>query len=150
MWQRLTARAQQAVFDAEIEAHLNGDPIVLTEHLLLGILRGSENVACCVLASLEVNPEQFTLSLKRKMPKASLIKVDELTLAQSAKKAIDFAYDESRNRIGNDYIGTEHLLLGMLREERGLAGRVLREHGLELEKTRDSVILVQAKMRATP
>lgn len=139
MWQRFTEMARKAVFYAQEEAEKYGEGYVSTEHLLLGLLREEENVACRVLDQLGVSREALRAEIEMALPRGDLRPCQDMTLTPRAKRVIDLAYDEARG-IGNNYIGTEHLLLGLVREVSGLAGRVLAKLGVELDTFRDQVV----------
>jgi ATP-dependent Clp protease ATP-binding subunit ClpA len=127
---------------------------VSTEHLLLGLLREEEHVASRVLIELGVDIKALRLLIGSAMVEFSLGPVvasrGDLTLTPRAKRVIDLAFDESRNLNAN-YIGTEHLLLALIREGDGLAGRVLDSVGVSLEKAREvAKKLVDAEKTSSP
>lgn len=137
MWQRFTERARSAIHHAQEEAGRSSDNCVGTEHLLLGLLRDTESVAGRVLASMGVSLSRLQQELERQMPRADATG-QEQQITPRAKRAIDLAYDEARG-LNYDYIGTEHLLLGLIREGEGLAARVLKEMGVTVEAARMAV-----------
>ena len=142
MWQRFTERARKVVFYAQEEAQKFGEGYVSTEHLLLGLVRESDSVAARVLERLGVSLSKVRSEVEKQLPKGDLRQNQDMTLTPRAKRVIDLAYDEARN-LNNNYIGTEHLLLGLIREGDGLAGRVLAKLGIELEKARREVMALQ-------
>lgn len=144
MWQRFTERARKAVFYAQEEAQRFGEGYVSTEHLLLGLVREPDSVACRVLAKLGIEPERVRAEVEKQLPTGDMRPSQDMTLTPRAKRVIDLAYDEARN-LNNNYIGTEHLLLGLIREADGLAGRVLGKMGAELDAARLEVIALQAE-----
>jgi len=111
---------------------------VCTGHLLLGLLRDEDNVAHHVLKDLGGGVEAVRREVERQLRRVQRKPTQEMTLTPRSKKAIDLAYDEARE-LGNDYIGTEHLLLGLIREREGLAGRVLSKLGITVEAVRSRV-----------
>lgn len=135
MWQRFTERARKAVFFAQEEAKDFGEGYVTTEHLLLGLLRDRDSLACRVLNDLGASPEAVREAVVKHLPRAQRKSTHEMMLTPRAKSAIDLAYDEAR-ALDNDYIGTEHLLLGLIREGQGLAGRVLASFGITVAAAR--------------
>lgn len=137
-WQRFTERARRAIFYAQEEAALRGENYVSTEHLLLALLREPDNVAARVLDRLGINLEHLRFELERHLQRGERKGLQETQLTPRAKRVIDLAYDEAR-LLGDNYIGTEHLLLGLIREEEGLAGRVLNQMGVDRERTRAEV-----------
>ncbi len=142
MWQRFTERARKVVFYAQEEAQKFGEGYVSTEHLLLGLVRESDSVAARVLEKLGVSLGRIRQEVEKQLPRGDARPSQEMTLTPRAKRVIDLAYDEARN-LNNNYIGTEHLLLGLIREGDGLAGRVLAKLGVELERARREVMSLQ-------
>jgi ATP-dependent Clp protease ATP-binding subunit ClpC len=142
MWQRFTERARKVVFYAQEEAQKFGEGYVSTEHLLLGLVRESDSVAARVLEKLGVSLTRIRAEVEKQLPRGDARPSQDMTLTPRAKRVIDLAYDEARN-LNNNYIGTEHLLLGLIREGDGLAGRVLAKLGVELEKARREVMSLQ-------
>jgi len=142
MWQRFTERARKVVFYAQEEAQKFGEGYVSTEHLLLGLVRESDSVAARVLEKLGVSLNRIRSEVEKQLPRGDARPSQDMTLTPRAKRVIDLAYDEARN-LNNNYIGTEHLLLGLIREGDGLAGRVLQKLGVELEKARREVMALQ-------
>jgi ATP-dependent Clp protease ATP-binding subunit ClpC len=142
MWQRFTERARKVVFYAQEEAQRFGEGYVSTEHLLLGLVRESDSVAARVLEKLGVSLNRIRAEVEKQLPRGDARPAQDMTLTPRAKRVIDLAYDEARN-LNNNYIGTEHLLLGLIREGDGLAGRVLAKLGVELEKARREVMALQ-------
>jgi len=142
MWQRFTERARKVVFYAQEEAQKFGEGYVSTEHLLLGLVRESDSVAARVLEKLGISLNRIRADVEKQLPRGDARPSQDMTLTPRAKRVIDLAYDEARN-LNNNYIGTEHLLLGLIREGDGLAGRVLAKLGVELEKARREVMALQ-------
>jgi ATP-dependent Clp protease ATP-binding subunit ClpC len=142
MWQRFTERARKVVFYAQEEAQKFGEGYVSTEHLLLGLVRESDSVAARVLDQLGISLAKIKREVEETLPRGDHKSGQEMALTPRAKRVIDLAYDEARN-LNNNYIGTEHLLLGLIREGDGLAGRVLAKMGVELEKARKEVMSLQ-------
>ncbi|MCA0361312.1 MAG: ATP-dependent Clp protease ATP-binding subunit [Armatimonadetes bacterium] len=142
MWQRFTERARKVVFFAQEEAQKFGEGYVSTEHLLLGLVRESDSVAARVLEKMGVGLNKIRSEVEKQLPRGESRQSQDMTLTPRAKRVIDLAYDEARN-LNNNYIGTEHLLLGLIREGDGLAGRVLARLGVELERARREVMALQ-------
>ncbi len=130
------------MFYAQEEAQKFGEGYVSTEHLLLGLVRESDSVAARVLDKLNVSLNRVRAEVEKQLPRGDARPNQDMTLTPRAKRVIDLAYDEARN-LNNNYIGTEHLLLGLIREGDGLAGRVLAKLGVELEKARREVMGLQ-------
>ncbi|MCC7101824.1 MAG: ATP-dependent Clp protease ATP-binding subunit [Fimbriimonadaceae bacterium] len=142
MWQRFTERARKVVFYAQEEAQKFGEGYVSTEHLLLGLVRESDSVAARVLERLGVSLSRIRAEVEKQLPRGDARPSQDMTLTPRAKRVIDLAYDEARN-LNNNYIGTEHLLLGLIREGDGLAGRVLAKLGVDIERARREVGALQ-------
>jgi len=139
MWQRFTERARKVVFYAQEEAQRFGEGYVSTEHLLLGLVREPDSSACRVLVRAGLSLEKIRIAVESQLPKGEDIPSQDMTLTPRAKRVIDLAYEEAR-RLNNNHIGSEHLLLGLIREGDGLAARVLRTLGAELEAIRELVV----------
>lgn len=135
MWWRFTERARRVVFFAQEEAIRLGENYVSTEHLLLGLVRETDTVAAGILARLGVPPGSIRAEVEKQVTPGDGRTGQDLQLTPRAKRVIDLAYDEAR-QLENNYIGTEHLLLGLIRESDGLGGRVLQKLGVDLERTR--------------
>ena len=138
MWQRFTERARRVVFFAQEEAGRLGENYVSTEHLLLGLVRENDSVAARILDTMGVSLGRIRNEIERQVARGDGRMGQDMQLTPRAKRVIDLAYDEAR-QISNNYIGTEHILLGLVREGEGLAGRVLAKLGVELERTRREV-----------
>jgi ATP-dependent Clp protease ATP-binding subunit ClpA len=142
MWQRFTERARRVVFFAQEEAGRLGENYVSTEHLLLGLVRENDSVAARILDRMGVSLGRIRSEIERQVTRGDGRLGQDMQLTPRAKRVIDLAYDEAR-QLSNNYIGTEHLLLGLIREGEGLAGRVLAKLGVELERTRQEVRFLQ-------
>jgi len=138
MWQRFTESARKVIFYAQEEASRLGENYVSTEHLLLGVVRENDNAAAWTLDRLGVSLGRIRSEIERQVTRGDGRLGQDMQLTPRAKRVIDLALDEAR-LLDNKHVGTEHLLLGMIREGEGLAGRVLAKHGLELERTRREV-----------
>lgn len=141
MWQRFTERARRVVFYAQEEAARMGENHVGTEHLMLGLIR-EETVASHVLQRLGIDPDRLREDLRRQLARGSGRSLEDMQLTPRAKVVIDLAFEEARNA-NNNYIGTEHMLLGLIREGNGLAAQVLIKSGATLERARHEVHLMQ-------
>jgi ATP-dependent Clp protease ATP-binding subunit ClpC len=142
MWQRFTERARRVVFFAQEEAGRLGENYVSTEHLLLGLIRENDSVAARILDRMAVSLSRIRSEVERQVTRGDGRLGQDMQLTPRSKRVIDLAYDEAR-QLSNNYIGTEHLLLGLIREGEGLAGRVLAKLGVELERTRREVMALQ-------
>jgi len=142
MWVRFTERARRMVFFAQEEADSLGENHVATEHLLLGLLREDDHLAARVLKRMRIYPRTVHDELLRRVKPGTGKADTNKQLASDAKGVIELSYDEA-GRLSNNYIGTEHLLLGMIREAAGLAGCVLRDLGVDLATARAEIRKLQ-------
>ncbi|NLC07568.1 MAG: ATP-dependent Clp protease ATP-binding subunit [Syntrophomonadaceae bacterium] len=138
MFARFTERAQKVLIYSQEEARRLQHGAVGTEHLLLGLIREGESVAARVLSNLGINLEQVRekiISLVGTGPAP----VQEVSLTPRTKKVLELSVDEAR-QLGAGYVGTEHLLLGLIREGEGVAARVLNDLGVNLQQVRSQII----------
>ena len=136
---RFTARARQAIVLAEGAARQVPHDFVGTEHVLLGILDEGGNLALQILAAVEVEPHDLRAELVASMPSATKPVQGHIPFTPLAKQALELTAKEALT-LGHNYIGCEHLLLGLLATEEGIASRVLRRMGLELRTTRAATV----------
>jgi ATP-dependent Clp protease ATP-binding subunit ClpC len=123
-----------------------------TEHILLGLIREGEGVAAAVLTNLNVDLEEIQQKIEEtvKKGKAAAAAGPDLPYTSRAKKVLELAMSEARE-LNHSYVGTEHLLLGLLREEKGIAAQVLTDAGVNLEQARaETLRLLGSEMPATP
>ncbi len=139
MFERFTERARRVIILAQEEAKRLNHSAVGTEHLLLGIIREGEGAASKVLESLNINPERVRAEIESAVGRGERTPYEEVPLTPRAKKVLELALDEAR-RLGHNYISTEHLLLGLIREGEGVAARVLEAAGADLERVRSQVV----------
>jgi len=140
MFGRFTERAQKVLFLARDEARRLGHPAVGTEHLLLGLLREGDGIAARALQALGVNLDKVRKEVEKIVVPGDLKSGEEIGLTPRAKKVLELAQEEGRKQ-GVSYVGTEHILLGLIREGEGVAARVLASQGLTLEKLRREVLM---------
>ena len=139
MFERFTERARRVIILAQEEAKRLNHSAVGTEHILLGIVREGEGVASKVLESLNISPERVRAEIESAIGRGERTPHEEVTFTPRAKKVLELALDEAR-RLRHNYIGTEHLLLGLIREGEGVAARVLEAMGADLERVRSQVV----------
>ncbi len=140
MFNRFTERARKVILLAKEEAKRFNHDYIGTEHILLGLVREGEGVAAAVLASFGLSPDKVRLEVEKLVqPGPTTVVSGDLPFTPKAKKVIELAMEEAR-ALGHNYIGTEHLLLGLIREGEGVASQVLMNLGLELEKVREEVM----------
>lgn len=141
MWQRFTERSRRVVFFAQEEATRLRENYVSTEHLLLGLVRESDSVAARLLDQMGISLGRIRLEMERQVARGDGRPDKDIQLSPRGKRVINFAYDEAR-LLDNNYIGTEHLLLGLMREEEGLAGRVMVKVGASLRRIREETLVL--------
>ena len=140
-FEKFTERARKVLTLAQEEAHRFNHNYIGTEHLLLGLVREGDGVAARVLANMGVQLPKVRSAVEFIIGRGDSMIVGEIGLTPRAKKVIELAVDEAR-RLNHHYIGTEHLLLGLVREGEGIAAGVLESLGVNLEKVRQQVLQV--------
>jgi len=150
MFNRFTERARKVVLLAKEEAKRFNHDYIGTEHILLGLIREGEGVAAAVLQKLGLSPEKIRLEVEKLVqPGPATIVSGDIPFTPKAKKVIELAMEEARS-LGHNYIGTEHLLLGLIREGEGVASQVLMNLGLDLNRVRNEVITLLGSSTPTP
>jgi ATP-dependent Clp protease ATP-binding subunit ClpC len=140
MFERFTDRARKVMALANQEAQRFNHEYIGTEHILLGLVKEGSGVGANVLKNLDVDLRKVRLEVE-KLVKAGpeMVTMGRLPQTPRAKKVIEYAIEEARN-LNHNYVGTEHLLLGLLREHDGVAAQVLMNLGLKLEEVREEVL----------
>jgi 3-oxoacyl-[acyl-carrier protein] reductase len=140
MFERFTDRARKVMALANQEAHRLNHEYIGTEHILLGLIKEGSGVGATVLKKLDVDPGKVRLEVEKLVKSGpDMDTVGKLPQKPHAKKVIQYAIEEARN-LNHNYVGTEHLLLGLLREEDGVAAQVLMNLSLKLEQVREEVV----------
>jgi ATP-dependent Clp protease ATP-binding subunit ClpC len=140
MFERFTERARKVILLAKEEARRYNHDYVGTEHILLGLLKEGKGVAAAVLNNLGLGLDKITLEIEKLVQPGPSTKINgDVPFTARAKKVIEMAMDEARN-LGHNYIGTEHLLLGLIAEGEGVASQVLMNLGLDLRRVRQEVM----------
>ncbi|MFH1778432.1 MAG: ATP-dependent Clp protease ATP-binding subunit [Candidatus Omnitrophota bacterium] len=140
MFSRFTERARKVVILAKEEAKRFNHDYIGTEHILLGLIKEGEGVAAAVLQNLGLSLEAIRLEVEKLVqPGPPTVVSGDIPFTPKAKKVIELATDEARN-LGHNYIGTEHLLFGLIREGEGVASQVLSNLGLDLNRVRQEVM----------
>lgn len=129
MWQKFTAKARKVIFLAQEEASKLGENHVSTEHILLGLMRPEEEDSTAILALklMNVRIQAIRSELGREIPNSEGKLDGNMQLTPRAKHVIDLAFDSARE-LKNDFIGTEHIMLGLIREGEGMAAKILAKH----------------------
>jgi ATP-dependent Clp protease ATP-binding subunit ClpC len=145
---KFTERAKKVLVLAQEEAQRFNHNYIGTEHLLLGLVREGEGIAAKVLSNLGVELQKVRSAVEFIIGRGDRMVIGDISLTPRAKKVIELAVEEAR-RLNHNYIGTEHLLLGLVREGEGIAAGVLESLGVNLEKVRTQVIQVVSQSTTT-
>ncbi len=143
MFERFTERARQVIVLAQEEARTLKHNYIGTEHLLLGLLREADGVAARVLGSLEVSLEEVRGEVARIVGEGENESQGQIPFTPRAKKVLELALREALS-LGHNYIGTEHILLGLVRESEGVAARILNDLEVDADRVRQEVMRVLA------
>ncbi len=139
MFERFTERARQVVVLAQEEARTLKHNYIGTEHILLGLLREEEGLAARVLESLDITVERVRAQVVRIVGSGEEVTSGQIPFTPRAKKVLELALREALS-LGHNYIGTEHILLGLVRENEGVAARILLDFDADSEKIRNEVV----------
>jgi ATP-dependent Clp protease ATP-binding subunit ClpC len=140
MYERFTDRARKVMQLANQEAQRFNHEYIGTEHILLGLIKEGSGVAANVLKNLDVDLRKVRLEVEKLVQSGpDMVTMGKLPQTPRAKKVIEYSMEEARN-LGHNYVGTEHILLGLLREQEGVAAQVLMNVGLKLEEVREEVL----------
>jgi ATP-dependent Clp protease ATP-binding subunit ClpC len=140
MYERFTDRARKVMQLANQEAQRFNHEYIGTEHILLGLVKEGSGVAANVLKNLDVDLRKIRLEVEKIVQSGpDMVTMGKLPQTPRAKKVIEYSMEEARN-LNHNYVGTEHILLGLLREQEGVAAQVLMNLGLKLEDVREEVL----------
>jgi ATPases with chaperone activity, ATP-binding subunit len=139
MFERFTEKAIKVIMLAQEEARRLGHNFVGTEQILLGLIGEGTGIAAKTLKSMGVNLKDARVEVEKIIGRGSGFVAVEIPFTPRAKRVLELSWDEAR-QLGHNYIGTEHLLLGLIREGEGVAARVLENLGVDLTKVRSHVI----------
>lgn len=140
MWERFTERAKHVVKAAREEATRLGSEYVRTEHILLGLCREPEGIAARALENLGVDIDALAMEIENQVqPGNAVVAGEDIAFTPRAKKVLELAVEEAR-RFNHSYIGTEHILLGLLKEGEGIAAKVLQDMKIDLGRIQAEVI----------
>ncbi|WP_418791389.1 ATP-dependent Clp protease ATP-binding subunit [Phosphitispora sp. TUW77] len=139
MFGRFTERAQKVLMLAQEEARRSNYPYVGTEHLLLGLIGEGGGIAAKVLHSLGIESDKVRQEVEKTIGKGGGAAIGDIGFTPRSKKVLELSFDEARS-LGHNYIGTEHILLGLIREGEGVAATVLQNLGADLNSVRKGVI----------
>jgi len=138
MFERFTERARKVVVRAQDEARFLKQNYIGTEHLLLGLIGEKEGIAAKVLISLNVSLEDIKNAIRESVTEGTSEAFEHIPFTPRAKKVLELSLREAL-QMGHNYIGTEHILLGLLREGEGVAARVLNSFGVGLESVKEKI-----------
>jgi ATP-dependent Clp protease ATP-binding subunit ClpA len=139
VFERFTERARQVVVLAQDEARALYHDHIGTEHILLGLLREEEGLAARVLESFGVTVEEVRAQVARIVGQGDVVSTSQIPFTPRGKKVLELSLAEAL-RLGHNYIGTEHVLLGLVRENEGVAARILLDFDADAEKIRKGII----------
>jgi len=140
MYERFTDRARKVMQLANQEAQRFNHEYIGTEHILLGLIKEGSGVAANVLKNLDVDLRKIRLEVEKLVQSGpDMVTMGKLPQTPRAEKVIEYSMEEARN-LNHNYVGTEHILLGLLREQEGVAAQVLMNLGLKLEDVREEVL----------
>src|SRR6516225_5087012 len=149
MYERFTDRARKVMQLANQEAQRFNHEYIGTEHILLGLVKEGSGVAANVLKNLDVDLRKIRLEVEKIVQSGpDMVTMGKLPQTPRAKKVIEYSMEEARN-LNHNYVGTEHMLLGLLREQEGVAAQVLMNLGLKLEDVREEVLNLLGHNMAT-
>jgi ATP-dependent Clp protease ATP-binding subunit ClpC len=150
MFERYTERARRVLFFARHEASQLGSASIETEHLLLGLIREAKGLTSRILARSNVSVDTIRREIEGRSASREKVSTSvEIPFSAETKRVLGFAGEEA-DRLLHTYVGAEHLLLGILREERSIAASVLAECGIRLESVRDDVVELLNERAAPP
>ncbi len=140
MWERFTERAKHVVSAAREEATRLCSEYVRTEHLLLGLCREPDGIAARALETLGVDLDALHMEIEQQVQKGTaVVSSEEISFTPRAKKVLELAVEEAR-RFNHSYIGTEHILLGLVKEGEGIAAKVLQDMNIDLQKVEAEIV----------
>jgi ATP-dependent Clp protease ATP-binding subunit ClpC len=139
MFERFTDRARRVVVLAQEEARLLNHNYIGTEHILLGLVHEGEGVAAKAMEAMEISLEAVRQQVEEIIGRGETAPSGHIPFTPRAKKVLELSLRESL-QLGHDYIGTEHILLGLLREGEGVAAQVLVRLGADLNRVRQQVL----------
>lgn len=143
MWKQLTHKARKAIFLAQEEAGRLGYSHVAPEHLLLALSRQEDCMAVKILDGIGLDAGTVRAKTMRELTRGEEILGQEMQLTAEAKSVIDLAFSECR-QMKEDWVGTEHLLLGIVRSTESTAAKVLNDQGADILKVRDQLLNLKA------
>ncbi len=148
MFEKFTERGRKVIIFAKEEAERRQNDYLGTEHLLLALLREDDGLPVAILKKMGLTVEELRMEIERNLPAGmNLLTFGDIPFTPRAKKVLELAVEEAR-LLGHNYIGSEHLLLGLIREDEGIAGKILRNLGANLLGARQLTINLSMKSYA--
>jgi ATP-dependent Clp protease ATP-binding subunit ClpC len=148
MFEKFTERGRKIIIYAKEEAERRQNDYLGTEHLLLAILREEDSLPVAILKKMGLSIEEIRMEIERNLPLGNnILTFGDVPFTPRAKKVLELAVEEAR-LLGHSYIGSEHLLLGVVREDEGIAGKILRNYGANLLGARQ--LAINLSMKASP
>lgn len=140
MFERFTERGRKIIIYAREEAEKRQNDYLGTEHILLALLRDDDGLPVAILRKMGISIDELYMEVERNLPSGTnLMTFGDIPFTPRAKKVLEFAVEEAR-LLGHNYIGSEHLMLGLIREEEGIGGKILRSFGVNLLGARQLTI----------
>ncbi|MCK5427599.1 MAG: ATP-dependent Clp protease ATP-binding subunit, partial [Thermodesulfovibrionia bacterium] len=140
MFEKFTERGRRVIIYAKEEAEKRQNDYLGTEHLLLAILREEDSLPVLIMKKMGVSVDELRVEIERNLPTGSnVLTFGDIPFTPRAKKVLELAVEEAR-LLGHSYIGSEHLLIGIIREDEGIAGKILRSLGANLLSSRQLAI----------
>ncbi len=140
MFEKFTERGRKVIIYAKEEAEKRQNDYLGTEHLLLAVLKEEDGLPIAILKRMGITPEEVRLEVERNLPQGTnLMAFGDIPFTPRAKKVLELAVEEAR-LLGHNYIGSEHIFLGLIREEEGIGGKILRSFGANLLGARQLTI----------
>lgn len=148
MFEKFTERGRKVIIYAREEAEKRQNDYLGTEHLLLALLRDEESLPTAILRKMGLSIDEVYMEIERSLPSGTnILTFGDIPFTPRAKKVLELAVEEAR-LLGHNYIGSEHLLLGIVREEEGIAGKILRNFGANLLGARQ--LTINLSLRTQP
>ncbi|WP_448589783.1 ATP-dependent Clp protease ATP-binding subunit [Thermodesulfobium sp.] len=141
MFEKFTEKAAKAIILAQEEAKRLGHNFVGTEHILLGLLAEGTGIANKVINSMDIDPQDIRREVERLIGRGGGTLISEIPFTPRAKKVLELSWEEAR-LLGHNHIGTEHILLGLLREGEGIGPRVLKSFNMDIGRVRSQIIQI--------
>ena len=149
MFERYTERARRVIFFARYEASQLGSPSIESEHLLLGLIREGKGLTSRLFGKNQLSTEEIRKEIEERSPYREKVSTSvDIPLSSESKRVLGYAAEEAERMLHN-YIGTEHILLGLMREESSVAATILAEKGMRLPSVREDIVAIVSEKAAS-